>query len=100
MTNYTFDQRMADQARDQMAEVSVQLRNMLGQLNQELGTALQDWRGEARLAYEAAQKKWNAAADRMPSSLHSAEVALQNITNGYLRVEHTGVNAFGAHNTR
>ncbi|MDQ2588770.1 WXG100 family type VII secretion target [Saccharothrix yanglingensis] len=100
MTSYTFDQRMADQARDQMAEISIQLSNRLAQLEQEVQTTLKDWQGDARETYRIAQASWDAASKRMPASLHAAEVALQNITHGYLRVEHTGVNAFGGFNVR
>ncbi|QFZ18577.1 WXG100 family type VII secretion target [Saccharothrix syringae] len=100
MTTYTFDQRIADQARDQMADVTKMLKTELESMHQQVLTTLRDWDGPSKDQYTIAKAKWDAAADRMPHSLNSAEVALANITNGYLKVEHTGVNAFGGYHVR
>ncbi|MEU4746406.1 WXG100 family type VII secretion target [Actinosynnema sp. NPDC023658] len=100
MTSYTFDQRMADQARDQMAEISTRLRTKLAEMHEQVMSTLQEWDGPSRDQYQVAKSKWDAAANRMPHSLNAAEVALQNITGGYVRVEHTGVNAFGGFDIR
>ncbi|MGM1060043.1 WXG100 family type VII secretion target [Saccharothrix sp. Mg75] len=100
MTNYTFDPRQADQARDVMADVTMRLRTELENMHQQVLSTLQEWDGPSKDQYSVAKAKWDAAARRMPHSLHTAEVALEQITQGYLRVEHTGVNAFGGFDVR
>ncbi|WP_189258992.1 WXG100 family type VII secretion target [Lentzea flava] len=91
---------MADSVRDQMALVTKKLHSELEAMHQKVMATLQDWQGAAKDQYMQAKKEWDAAAQRMPEKLHRTEVALQQITNGYLQVEHTGINAWGGYGVK
>lgn len=100
MTTYTFDRGMADSVRDQMALVTKRLQAELETMHQKVVSNLQDWQDGAKDQYMLAKQQWDAAANRMPASLNAAEVALNNITNGYLKIEHTGMNAWGGYSAK
>ncbi|XVS67701.1 WXG100 family type VII secretion target [Actinosynnema sp. CA-299493] len=100
MTDYTFDQRIADQARDQMAETTRRLTKELEDMHLQVVQTLQEWSGDAKQQYQVAKSQWDQAAARMPASLFTAESALEQITQGYVRVEHAGVNAFGGYSVK
>ncbi|ONI76977.1 hypothetical protein ALI144C_33190 [Actinosynnema sp. ALI-1.44] len=91
---------MADTVRDQMAIVTKRLQTELESMHQQITSTLQDWQDGAKDQYLEAKKQWDAAANRMPQSLNSAEVALNQITGGYLKIEHTGVNAWGGYSVK
>ncbi|MEV0058110.1 WXG100 family type VII secretion target [Saccharopolyspora sp. NPDC050389] len=91
---------MADSVRDQMATVTRRLQTELENMHQQIVSTLQDWQGDAKDQYMVAKAQWDAAAQRMPQSLNSAEVALDQITGGYLKVEHTGMNAWGGYGVK
>ncbi|HEX7305454.1 WXG100 family type VII secretion target [Lentzea sp.] len=95
MATYTFNPAMADTVRDEMARVTKLLKTELENMDQQVRLTLADWDDAAKRSYDQAQREWTAAANRMPHSLHAAEVALSEITSGYLKVEHTGMNAWG-----
>ncbi|MGW5645799.1 WXG100 family type VII secretion target [Saccharopolyspora sp. NPDC003752] len=88
---------MADSVRDHMAEVTRRLQTELDDMHQQIVSTLQDWQGGAKDQYMVAKSQWDTAARRMWQSLNSAEVALDQITGGYLKVEHTGMNAWGGY---
>ncbi|MGI5499188.1 WXG100 family type VII secretion target [Lentzea sp. CA-135723] len=100
MATYTFDRGMADSVRDQMAAVTKQLQNELENMHTQVMNTLQDWQDGAKDQYLVAKQQWDAAAQRMPFSLNSAEIALNHITAGYLKVEHTGMNAWGGYSVK
>ncbi|MFI9005947.1 WXG100 family type VII secretion target [Actinosynnema sp. NPDC053489] len=100
MPTYTFDRGMADHVRDQMAEVTKRLQAELENMHQQVMNTLQDWEDGAKDQYLVAKSQWDGAAQRMPHSLNSAEVALNQITGGYLKVEHSGVNAWGGYSVK
>jgi uncharacterized protein YukE len=91
---------MADSVRDQMAAITRRLQTELESMDQQIRSTLQDWQDGAKDQYMVAKAQWDAAAARMPHSLNSAEVALNQITGGYLKVEHTGMNAWGGYNVK
>ena len=92
MTQYDFSFSAADATRDQMAAITLRMQAMLQELDNNVKGSLQQWTSAARDQYNISQAKWNAAANEMPKCLNRAELALNEISNGYLRVEHTGVN--------
>lgn len=100
MTTYTFDRGMADSVRDEMARVTMQLKTELENMHTQVTTTLADWQDGAKEMYDFAKKEWDEAAGRMPQSLNAAEVALNQITDGYLKIEHTGVNAWGGYSVK
>ncbi|GAA2822649.1 MULTISPECIES: WXG100 family type VII secretion target [Crossiella] len=100
MPTYTFNRGMADSVRDQMAAITKQLQNELENMHQQITSTLQDWQDGAKDQYLTAKSQWDAAAQRMPHSLNAAETALQQITEGYLKVEHTGMNAWGGYSVK
>ncbi|MFB9909020.1 WXG100 family type VII secretion target [Allokutzneria oryzae] len=100
MPTYTFDRGMADSVRDQMAAVTKRLQTELETMHQQIITTLADWKDGAKEQYMVAKHHWDAAAQRMPHSLNSAEVALNQITGGYLKIEHSGVNAWGGYSVK
>lgn len=100
MPTYTFDRGMADSVRDQMAAITKRLQGELEAMHQNIVSNLQDWQDGAKDQYMVAKSQWDAAAARMPHSLNAAEVALNEITRGYLKVEHTGVNAWGGYSVK
>ncbi|PRY38970.1 WXG100 family type VII secretion target [Umezawaea tangerina] len=100
MATYTFDRGMADSVRDQMASVTMALRSELERMDQQVQSTLQDWQDGAKDQYLVAKSQWDEVAARMPNSLHSAEVALSEITDGYLKIEHTGMNAWGGYDVK
>ena len=100
MATYTFNRGQADQVRDTMASVTRQLQQELEHMDGKVRTTLAEWEDGAAAQYETAKKQWDAAAARMPHSLNSAEVALSQITDGYLKVEHSGVNAWGGYSVK
>jgi uncharacterized protein YukE len=91
---------MADSVRDQMAAITKRLQTELETMHQQVIGNLQDWQDGAKDQYMVAKTQWDAAAARMPQSLNSAEVALSQITNGYLKVEQSGVNAWGGYSVK
>jgi ESAT-6 family protein len=100
LPTYTFDRGMADSVRDQMAAVTKRLQTELENMHQQILQSLGDWQDGAKDQYMVAKSQWDAAAARMPHSLNSAEVALNNITGGYLKIEHTGMNAWGGYSVK
>lgn len=91
MSEYQFNFALADETRDNMAMITNRIHTLLEDLNSEVQTSLANWESGARDAYNAAKAEWDAAAARMPAALGRAEVALSSISDGYLRVEHYGV---------
>lgn len=89
---YTFDFTMADSVRDHMATTTKNIISMLENLHNEVSTSLASWESGAREEYNRAKTEWDAAAARMPQSLGQAELALSEISGGYLQVEHWGAN--------
>ncbi|WP_405060772.1 WXG100 family type VII secretion target [Kribbella sp. NBC_01505] len=100
MATYSFNPTMADSTRDVMAIVTRQLLAELETMNANVLKVMQDWSGDARMQYDGAKQQWDQAAQRMPASLNAAEVALKELTNGYLQIEHTGVNAWGGYSVK
>lgn len=100
MATYTFNYGVADTVRDEMAQVTITLRNELESMEQQVALAMQDWDDGAKQQYAVAKQQWDAAAARMPYSLAQAEIALNNISGGYLQVEHTGANAWGGYSVK
>jgi uncharacterized protein YukE len=100
MATYTFNRAMADSVRDRMATVTRLLQSELDSMDQQVRATLADWQDGAKSSYEHAKVQWDAAAARMPHSLHAAEVALNQITSGYLKIEHTGMNAWGGYSVK
>lgn len=100
MSTYEFNRSMADNVRDDMARVTKQLQTELANLDSQVKTTLADWVDGAKTQYDSAKAQWDAAAARMPASLAAAEKALNDITDGYLRIEHTGVNQWGGYSVR
>ena len=92
---YTFDRVVADSVRDEMAAVTRQLTIELDNMDRQVRATLADWQDGAKEAYDKAMVQCNAAMTRMPTSLGRAEVVLNEITEGYLKIEHTGANAWG-----
>ncbi|MEC3975222.1 WXG100 family type VII secretion target [Amycolatopsis sp. H20-H5] len=92
MANYQFSFQLADMTRDHMATITMRMRTMLEELDGNVNKSLADWTSDARAAYQVSKQKWDDAAQKMPQSLQRAEVALNEISNGYLQVEHTGTN--------
>ncbi|WP_433261127.1 WXG100 family type VII secretion target [Actinosynnema sp. CS-041913] len=90
MAQYQFNFSLADATRDNMAAITNNIRTMLDELHSNVTGSLQEWTSDARDAYNVSKQKWDAAAARMPYSLQRAEVTLNEISNGYLKVEHTG----------
>lgn len=91
---------MAEAIKDQMGAVTRKLQAELESMHQKVTSTLQDWQDGAKDQYMLAKKEWDDAAGRMPASLHAAEVALNNITDGYLKIEHTGMNAWGGYSMK
>ena len=91
MTEYRFNFSMADQVRDHMASINNEIHSMLSTLDGDVRKSLASWESGAREAYDAAKLQWDAAAGRMPASLGRAEQALSAISDGYLQVEHFGI---------
>ncbi|OZM70834.1 hypothetical protein CFN78_23225 [Amycolatopsis antarctica] len=91
---------MADTVRDQMATITKQLQTELQSMHEQVISNLQEWQDAAKDQYQVAKQQWDAAAARMPHSLNSAEMTLNNITGGYLKVEHTGQNAWGGYSVK
>jgi len=91
MSQYQFNFALADETRDNMAMVTNRIHSLLEDLNAEVQTSLANWESGARDEYNAAKLEWDAAAARMPAALGRAEVALASISDGYLRVEHYGM---------
>lgn len=87
---YTFDFTMADSVRDHMATTTKNIISMLENLHNEVSTSLANWESGAREEYNRAKADWDAAAAQMPQSLGQAELALSEISGGYLAVEHWG----------
>ena len=98
--SYTFNAGIADQVRDQMASVTMKLKNDLDNMDSQVRANLAEWIDGAAETYEQAKVQWDAAAARMPHSLNAAEVALQEISGGYLKIEHTGMNAWGGYSVK
>lgn len=95
MTQYQFNFGAADQTRDQMATITKRIQTMLEELHSNVQGSLQNWESSAREQYNVSKQKWDAAAAEMPKCLNRAEVSLQEISNGYLKVEHTGAGMWG-----
>ncbi|MFD9698135.1 WXG100 family type VII secretion target [Lentzea sp. NPDC059081] len=100
MTTFTFDRGMADSVRDQMATITKNLQTELQNMDTQVRAALGDWTGQDKDQYEFAKREWDAAAARMPSSLNRAETVLNVITDGYLKIEHQGMNSWSGYNVR
>ena len=100
MTTYTFDPAKADMVRDTMAAVTIKLTEELKNMHANVMKTLADWQDGAKEQYDIAKKAWDEAAARMPTSLNSAEVTLNQITGGYLKIEHTGRNAWGGYSVK
>ncbi|MFI5735655.1 WXG100 family type VII secretion target [Kribbella sp. NPDC051587] len=100
MATYSFNPTKADRTRDVMGIVTKQLMDELETMNTNVLKVMQDWTGDARMQYDIAKQQWDQAAQRMPASLNAAEVALRDITNGYLQIEHSGVNAWGGYSVK
>ena len=98
--HYRFDPNTADATRDEMARVTNKLKAELANLDQQTQSRLAEWEGGAKDAYRSAKQQWDQAAERMTQNLGRAEVALNQITQGYLKVEHTGTNAWGGFTVR
>ena len=91
MAQYTFSFGQADAVRDQMATITNRVHSMLEELNGNVMKQISEWESDARREYDLAKQKWDAAAAAMPSALGRAEQTLQTISDGYLHVEHYGV---------
>ena len=91
MAQYTFSFGLADGVRDHMATVTNRIHTMLETLHNDVSNSLADWDSDARNAYNDAKRVWDDASARMPAALGGAEQALASISDGYLRVEHHGV---------
>lgn len=100
MPTYTFNRPMADATRDTMANVTKTLLEQLRDLDVQCQSSLAEWSDTARDQYDDAKRQWDRAALRMPTSLGHAEKALNDITGGYLRVEHTGANQWGGYTVK
>lgn len=96
MTTYDFNPAVADTTRDQMSMITKRIMDELESLHANVMTSTRDWDDLAKDAYLQAKQQWDAAAQRMPGSLAKAEMVLNKITDGYLKIEHTGVNQFWA----
>lgn len=90
MANYQFSFPLADATRDNMANITIRIQEMLKQLDENVRGSIQEWTSDAREAYNVSKAKWDGAAARMPYCLQRAEVTLNEISQGYLKVEHTG----------
>ncbi|MDT7726520.1 MAG: hypothetical protein QOI21_3096 [Actinomycetota bacterium] len=95
MATYKFNFQQADVVRDDMAAITKNIQNMLTDLDSQVRGSLQEWTSDARESYDASKLKWDAAAAKMPEALGRAEMALAEISNGYLQVEHTGAGMWG-----
>lgn len=91
MAHYTFSFGQADLVRDHMATITNRVHTMLEELHSNVSRSLADWESGARAEYDTAKAQWDAAAARMPAALGRAEQTLQSISDGYLHVEHYGV---------
>ncbi|HEX6346746.1 WXG100 family type VII secretion target [Umezawaea sp.] len=85
---YTFSFQIADSVRDNMAACTRAVLDQLAELNTTAQSGLAGWDGAARDAYAAHKANWDSAAARMPEALGRAEAALNEISGGYLKVEH------------
>lgn len=91
MTQYTFSFGQADVVRDSMASITNRIHSMLEELHQNVLKQIAEWDSDARKEYDVAKQKWDSAAAAMPAALGRAEQTLQTISDGYLHVEHYGV---------
>ncbi|HWO66823.1 MAG TPA: WXG100 family type VII secretion target [Umezawaea sp.] len=85
---YTFSFQIADSVRDNMAACTRAVLDQLAELDTMAQSSLAGWDGAAREAYAAHRAGWESAAAKMPEALGRAEAALNEISGGYLKVEH------------
>lgn len=85
---YTFNFQTADSVRDSMAAYTKAMLDQLNDLNTMAQNSLASWDGAAREAYMVHKTNWDSAAAKMPEALGRAEAALNEISGGYLQVEH------------
>ena len=85
---YAFNFQIADSVRDTMAAYTKAMLDQLDDLDAMARHSLANWDGPAREAYVVHKAKWDAAAAKMPEALGRAESALNEISGGYLKVEH------------
>lgn len=83
-----FNFQIADSVRDNMAAYTRAVLDQLAELDALARGGLAGWDDAAREAYAVHKANWDAAAARMPEALGRAESALNEISGGYLRVEH------------
>jgi WXG100 family type VII secretion target len=91
VTEYEFNFGQADQVRDHMATITNRIHTMLDDLHRDVSSSLAGWESAARDEYNLAKTEWDAASGRMPAALGRAEQTLASISDGYLRVEHYGI---------
>jgi WXG100 family type VII secretion target len=66
---------------------TVQIRNLVTQLEEDSRKTLVDWDGDAKAQYEAERKIWNDAINRMEAGLNTHTGALTNIHGNTRRTE-------------
>ncbi|HYQ64008.1 WXG100 family type VII secretion target [Actinophytocola sp.] len=75
-------------------ETSANIAKLLGELDTHVQGKLATWTGDAQLAYKAAKDLWDAAKERMPTSLAAARTTLENIAEQYDAAEKAAIDMF------
>jgi len=83
-----FNFQIADSVRDNMATYTKAMLDQLDDLHAMAQNSLASWDDAAREAYLVRKANWDNAAAKMPEALGRAESALNEISGGYLQVEH------------
>jgi len=95
MATYTVNMSNVQEVASEMTSISQQIQNMLSDLNSQIQGNLSQWSSSARDAYNAAQAKWNAAAQDMGVQAANASASLSSINDNYANAEYQGLGLWG-----
>jgi 6 kDa early secretory antigenic target len=92
MATYSVNMSTLQNIVEEMVNAAQKILAMLSDLNQQVLAKLSLWSSAAREAYNAAQAKWNAAAQAMSQLAQQAAQSLAGINANYSTAESQGLN--------
>lgn len=92
MTTYQVSLQQMEFVGGEMEAIAKQIQQTLSELDEGAKQNLSQWSSDARLAYDVAKAKWDAAAAAMQQQATQATQALGTIGEYYTSGEKYGVN--------